>query len=1033
MKTSFEERLAARCGSENIKSAKAMLKSGALQGVWRDSNGRICGHFHQPGTPAFECCVTPGDESFSDCPCGSEMPLCAHGAALVMYSGSIAGRRRLISEPPPNYYGGLRKEELSSLVEKCKPPRAYLEIEAYNSSPHVPSKWETAAFSVALYGEGGRKYLGNLNNLRKLYFDKSLSVTLKYEHFSLQERQIIRFLAVNGELNGTHLVLDAEATAEFFHTLIDFPRFFRNGKVLKINAGHAVPVLLVRNKKMYSGFSVDGAVITADSVNVITGRAGCWIGRDNEYFFIPATCEITFLRNFFRSGAHTVPENLTREEYLRDFPFPVIPVKSVSPALAVPAILLDGVISGSTLTLSVEYIYRDKDRKCVVPMYSGTLLRNSSNFLLRNREMENQFETALELFGFILSRDGAVLTDGENSGKIAFFIDRVLPDYLRVYPQLALGASLAGICRGGQGAGEIHLSCRIKEVLSESYVLQYDLVCGNTVVDWSDVEKSALRFDDYFVSGGNVMRMTPEMSRFFRAAGSMIRNHDNAGRCFELPFYNISYFQTLTAGIGGACPAALVSPEPDAAIAAAGNEFTFKGTLRKYQQEGVAFLQFMSDRRYNVILADEMGLGKTVQVLAFLASRLRKNGEPALVVCPASLVVNWEREAASFVPDLRILAPQGSERTRVLKEHPECDLLILSYTAARLSCDALLNWKFSYAVLDEAQHIKNPGSGNAKNCKNIRSEHRLVLSGTPLENSPEDLWSVMDYLHPGMLGSLSSFRHRYAGIASDDELAKELAARITPFIKRRTKKEVAADLPQKSEKILYCDFAPEQKKLYDRILAEGRAEIQKCREGDVRANALIFNTLLRLRQVCCNPELLPGGVGKGVPSAKMELLMELLHENIDSSHKVLLFSQFTSFLQSLFPLLDEHGINYEYLDGTTTHRQKHVDNFNKNPDLMLFLLSIKAGGTGLNLTSADRVIIYDPWWNPAVELQAADRTHRIGQTKPVMSVKMVVRNSVEEKILALQGKKRKLFDALVETPGETSLTLDELRFLLEEK
>ncbi len=1026
MKSSFEDRLIRRCGEANLKAAKQLLKNHFLLGAWRDQENRLCGRFANLSGAPVETAVETGDEATSRCTCRDEMPLCSHGAALVMYAGSIAARRRLV-EPPPSYYAGMKREDFAKLAARCRLPKAYLEIEAYSNFPHVPSKWENVTLAVALYGEGNRKYLGNLNNLRKLYFDKNLSVTLRYENFSLQEQQIIRFLAVNGEVCGGHVTLDAEATAEFFHTLIDFPRFFKDGKPLIVHGEHAMPVLLTSGATLHPGFMVGGAAIAAGSVKVVAGRAGCWLGRDGEYFFIPATCEITFLRNFFRSSAHRVPENTTREEYLAHFPFPVIPMRSPEPKVVPPQILLDGKIADGALLLQVRYLYDDQ----LLPMHTGSLGRNGRFFYKRDRELENQFETALELFGFQFVGNEAKLDCSAQWGQAGFFLDHVLPDYLARYPQIALGATLGKLCRGGDGLPDIQIQFSLQKELDDGYILHYDIVGAGEHFVWKDIADCAAIHGDYVVSErGQILRIGDAAGRLFRALPSVVRDRNDFAQTFELPRCHFDYFLALTREIPGALSASMM--KSDVPLIAAAPEFCFAGELRDYQKEGVGFLQWMCDRNYNPLLADEMGLGKTVQLLALLASRLKRGGAPALIVCPASLVVNWEREARRFVPDFTVAAPIGAERGALLKKELKCNLLILSYAAARLSREDLAKTQFEYIVLDEAQHIKNPGSGNAKNCKHLKGRHRIVLTGTPLENSPEDLWSVMDFLQPGMLGTLPEFRRRYADIATNDELSADLALRVKPFCKRRTKSEVASDLPQKSELTLYCDFAPDQKKLYDDVLAEGRRILARCKKDDARGNTAIFTTLLRLRQVCCNPALLPDGSGKNVSSAKQELLTELLHENFDSSHKVLLFSQFTTLLQSLIPALEAENIRFEYLDGATTKRQQHVDHFNNNPDIPLFLLSLKAGGTGLNLTSADRVIIYDPWWNPAVELQAADRTHRIGQTRCVTTIKLVVRDSVEEKILELQGRKRKLFDQLVEAPGSADLSLEELRFLLED-
>ena len=360
-------------------------------------------------------------------------------------------------------------------------------------------------------------------------------------------------------------------------------------------------------------------------------------------------------------------------------------------------------------------------------------------------------------------------------------------------------------------------------------------------------------------------------------------------------------------------------------------------------------------------------------------------------------------------------------------------MIVVSYTVARLDLELIRRCKFSFLVLDEAQHIKNPGSTNAKSCKSIRADHKIVLTGTPLENCSADLWSIFDFLQPGMLGTLPAFKRRYSDVAFDEELQQDLRMRISPFILRRTKSEVAKDLPEREEHIIYCDFSPEQRKLYDAVLAEGREELGKIKDSDAGAGAAIFSILLRLRQVCCHPGLLPDKRGEGIPSVKSDLFMELVQQNVDSGHKMLGFSQFTSLLSLLKMLLQTAGIPFEYLDGATTDRQKHVDNFNNDSGIPLFLLSLKAGGTGLNLVSADTVLIYDPWWNPAAELQAADRAHRIGQTRAVNICKLVVRNSIEEKIIALQGRKKAVFDALITDTVPEKLSAAELRAILTEE
>ena len=311
-----------------------------------------------------------------------------------------------------------------------------------------------------------------------------------------------------------------------------------------------------------------------------------------------------------------------------------------------------------------------------------------------------------------------------------------------------------------------------------------------------------------------------------------------------------------------------------------------------------------------------------------------------------------------------------------------------------------------------------------------------MLTGTPLENSPEDLWSIFDFLQPGMLGNLTAFRRYYADIRNDSALQHDLAARIAPFVKRRTKAMVTPDLPPKHERTIYCEMEPEQRRLYDAVLEEGRRALRSFRQDDARSNAAIFTTLLRLRQICCHPRLLkvdmPGFSTGSLPSGKFEAFKDMIFDVVEGGHKVLVFSQFVQMLQIIRGWLQLTDIPFCYLDGTSKDRLDQVDRFNSSPDIPIFLISLKAGGTGINLTSADYVIHYDPWWNPAVESQATDRTHRIGQTRQVFSYKLICQNTVEEKILKLQEMKRGVAEAVI--PGQDtwkSLTKEDLEMLFE--
>ena len=456
-------------------------------------------------------------------------------------------------------------------------------------------------------------------------------------------------------------------------------------------------------------------------------------------------------------------------------------------------------------------------------------------------------------------------------------------------------------------------------------------------------------------------------------------------------------------------------------------------TLRTYQLAGFEWLARLAANNLGGVLADEMGLGKTVQTLAFL--RAHQGEGPALVVCPTSLVTNWENEARKFTPELKTLVLEGADRAARFKLIAETDIVITSYALLRRDIDSLRNIKFSTAVLDEAQHIKNPETQNAQAAFALRAKHRFVLTGTPMENSVRDLWSIMNFALPGYLGSKSDFRERYElpiARGSAPEVQRRLSRRLQPFLLRRRKCDVAKDLPEKIEQVLLSSLTRPQRAAYDALLREIQQGLgapgKNANAGAQRMKML--TGLLRLRQVCCDLRLV--GLEKEEPSAKLDLLDELLEEAIDGEHRVLVFSQFVSMLHLIRARLETLEIPFCYLDGATKQRQEIVDRFQGDPAIPVFLISLKAGGVGLNLSAADTVIHFDPWWNPAVEAQATDRAHRIGQTRVVTAYKLIARDTVEEKILRLQEKKRAAIDAAIESeePLMTGLTTEELEELL---
>jgi len=431
-----------------------------------------------------------------------------------------------------------------------------------------------------------------------------------------------------------------------------------------------------------------------------------------------------------------------------------------------------------------------------------------------------------------------------------------------------------------------------------------------------------------------------------------------------------------------------------------------------------------------------MGLGKTVQVLALIRAHrtaAKTTGLPFLVVAPRSLVYNWLDEAGRFTPTLKVKEYRGPGREKLQGKFEKHDIIVTTYGTLRRDIGYLSTVEFDTIVLDEAQAIKNPSSQTAKASRLLKGRHRLALTGTPIENHLGELGSIFEFLNPGLLGRLPILEVLMGGRTPSKEEITKVSEGIRPFILRRTKAQVLPDLPPKTEQVLLCDLTPDQQEIYDQVRATYQASLLKRIETKgVRGSAIqVLEALLRLRQVACHPGLV-NEEWQDVGSAKLEALFEQVDEVLDEGHKVLVFSQFVKLLSFVRGSLDERGVQYAYLDGQTRDRGEVVDQFQTDPDCNLFLISLKAGGVGLNLTAAGYVFLLDPWWNPAVEAQAVDRAHRIGQTQPVFSYRMIAKGTVEEKILKLQESKRQLADAILEGEGTSlkDLTADDLKMLL---
>lgn len=674
------------------------------------------------------------------------------------------------------------------------------------------------------------------------------------------------------------------------------------------------------------------------------------------------------------------------------------------------------------------------------PAMGSNSLLPKDTFILRNIEMEQPILNFLQEAGFIVEKGQYILTDKE---KIYLFVFELLPRL-----QEMAGVFYSEDFKKVTVKREIRISGRVSLV---GDLLEVAFDTGDIDPDELKGILQSLRRKKKFyrLKDGGILPLAqyPGLDELLHIADQMdINPKDLDGGKFYLPRYRAFYLENFF-------------NETDNRIIGKTEDFdkyvksiyeiknrvfeipkSLTNILRDYQKAGFQWLKALSESGLGGILADDMGLGKTLQVLALILSEKEKSKAPALVIAPTSLVYNWVLEAEKFAPELKVIAISGTQvqRKPLLEKMGEYDLVITSYPLIRRDIEAYQKYNFSFCIIDEAQHVKNHYTQSARAIRKISARNRFALTGTPMENSLMELWSIFDFIMPGYLYTQQKFHERFIKPIVNDgnrTASEDLSRHIRPFILRRMKKDVLKELPDKIETIVTCEMTKEQKDIYLAVLAQARNEIKANMDevGFERSQIQILAALTRLRQICCHPasflENYEGGSGK------LELLGELLEENLSLGHRVLLFSQFTTILDIIEEDLIKKGLSYFYLSGKTpaAERASMVSRFNGGEG-DVFLLSLKAGGTGLTLTGADTVIHYDPWWNPAVEEQATDRVYRIGQDKVVHVFKLITENSIEEKILLLQNKKKELIDMVIK-PGETllhKLTKEEIRQLFEE-
>ena len=797
-----------------------------------------------------------------------------------------------------------------------------------------------------------------------------------------------------------------------------------DGSLSPMNIADEKPVLPVKMEKQGNGFLLSGT----DAVLYQGQKHLYYFNADNNTLYrFPFDESYLKLMNYFRDLSSPV---YLPEAYLQQFSrylYPVIVKNTViqsdgfdpldyAPMKPEFEIYLD-MPQDSVITCELYSVYGDRKYNMLLGI-SGEDRRDETS----EKKMDSFVSRWFNAFDSVNTR----LVLSEDDDKLFALLNEGIPEMQKIavvyisdalkklsvhkMPNVSVGISVSHDLLQVQSDTSQIDKARLAEVLSryEKKKKYYRLKNGDFVtVDGSNLEELIALADDLSVSPAALAKGNVELPQYRAlylekyAQMSDMLTEDDSFRQLIRRFDDVSHNEYEI-------------PE------------NFKGELRPYQKEGFKWLCRLHDNGFGALLADEMGLGKTIQLIAFLgALRDRKR---CLIVCPASLVYNWYYEIQNFMPDLPCVTVSGTamNRKHAIEESPEDAVLITSYDSLKRDFEFYGNMRFSCEVVDEAQYIKNANTQAAQSVKMISSDFKVALTGTPIENKLSELWSIFDYLMPGFFGSYRRFRdtfERRIVVERNQQAEERLRDMITPFILRRLKKEVLQDLPDKIEEVYYAKLEGEQKEIYDAHADRLRLTLAKQSDADFNTNKIqILAELMKLRQICCDPSLFLKGYHAG--SAKTDLCMDTIRKAIDAGHKILLFSQFTSMLDILCRKLEKEHIAYHLLTGATkaADRIALVDQF-QNDNVPVFCISLKAGGTGLNLTAADIVIHYDPWWNTAVENQASDRSHRIGQTNIVTVYRLILKDTIEDRILQLQKEKSDLSDRILSAEGINSAGL----------
>ena len=977
----------------------------------------------------------------SRCSCGINMSgvLCSHAVAtMLLYHERYPERyEQLFNQPVLDELGiesnniddiaapiKIDKQALRHLLQYSKEPKGQLRLR-FTELPATSQEWDRCHFTVDLLFDDR---VLSCNNLSRLAEGEVAAAKMIDKDYSAQDQALIKLLHKKALRKGSSYSFNSLDMADFFHLLINHHQSYYQDKPLVIHSEMAELSVDARRADNYyyltPSLTVKGKSISVKMASSLIGRGGLWVAQNFQYYWLPATMGVSQVKSLLESDELAVREdefiNWQEEEAAGHSPVKIHCTEhnplNLHDETFHPVLQLDRRSQTIQARLSFEY-------NNTLVSSDESLLWDGVAYIARNSDLEDDSRQTLIEAGFIPSDIDVNCLFLEEPYQVGEFVYNVLPELANTWKIFNSDLFTHYV----SNIGDIGVTAQ--PISENEYWVDVQLNFGvndELKAKWSDLLQAVANKQAFVeVGDGQIGRISDELRQTVQQMGSVReieKGQFRFTRHLSLAMEKVlgQYFEEGSAEWltikqelllkEGSVPSK-VRPE-------------LIETLRPYQREGVVWLQAMHRVQFNCILADEMGLGKTIQTLAFLEGNCSRDSK-ILILCPKSLMENWANEIKKFTPHFSSQIISGANRQELYDNLGDTQVIITSYATMRRDIQQLRQIQFDFMVLDEAQNMKNVQSQTAQNCRLIKSHFKLLLSGTPLENSVKDLWSLFDFLLPGLLGKEREFMSLYEGDNAD---YSTLTARIKPFILRRGKENVDAQLPPKQEQVIFFNLSEEQKALYAAILEDAR-QVKDSTNNKIK----ILAAITRLRQICCFPEMIPDLVQTAdeVPSAKMELLKELILEAIASKRRILLFSQFTKALKRIRQWLEEENIDFEYLDGQTKERQAKVDQFNES-ETPIFLISLKAGGTGLNLTGADTVIHFDLWWNPMIEDQATDRAHRIGQTKSVTAIKLVARDTIEENILKLQDHKRKLFKSLIEVSPDKlgSLSKEDLDYLL---